>query len=111
MMSERSSNEVTGVEHFPERSQTDTLTLLDRVADRDRAILAMLLEHVHPDDIAATLGVSAATLRRRRAHIIARLRSRSKRRAFAGPTGARGVPRLSYSSKGTDRRTVSVSLG
>lgn len=95
MMSHRSSNEVTGVEQFPDPWQTDTLTLLDRVADRDRAVLAMLLEHVHPDDIAATLGVSAATLRRRRAHIIARLRRRPKQRAFTGPTGARRMPSLS----------------
>jgi FixJ family two-component response regulator len=51
----------------------DMLTLLDRVEDRDRAILAMLLEQIHPDDIAATVGISAAALRRRRTHIIARL--------------------------------------
>ena len=56
-----------------QRWQTDTLTLLDRVDDRDRAVLAMLLERVHPDDIAATLGVSAATLKRRRTRIMARL--------------------------------------
>jgi FixJ family two-component response regulator len=60
------------------RGQTETLTLLDRVDDRDRAVLAMLLERVHPDDIAATLGVSAATLKRRRTRILARLRYPSK---------------------------------
>jgi FixJ family two-component response regulator len=56
-------------------------SMLDRVEDRDRAILAMLQEGVHPDDIAATVGISAATLRRRRARITARLRYPPKRRA------------------------------
>jgi FixJ family two-component response regulator len=58
---------------------------LDRVEDRDRAILAMLLERLHPDDIAATVGISAATLRRRRARIMARLRYPSERRALTRP--------------------------
>ncbi len=49
--------------------------LLERVEERDRAILAMLQERIHPDDIAATLGISGAALRRRRARINARLRS------------------------------------
>ena len=53
---------------------TDAMTLLDQVEDRDRAILAMLLEDAHPDDIAATVGISAAALRRRRRQISARLR-------------------------------------
>jgi hypothetical protein len=68
-------------ERCPDPRLTDTLMLLDRVEDRDRAILAMLLERIHPDDIAATVGISAATLRRRRAQIIARLRYPSERRA------------------------------
>jgi FixJ family two-component response regulator len=80
MMSQRSSDprsyRANGAEHFSDRWQTDTLTLLDRVDDRDRAILAMSLERVHPDDMAATLGVSAATLKLRRNRITARLRWR-----------------------------------
>jgi hypothetical protein len=47
----------------------EVLTLLDRVEDRDRAMLAMLLEREHPDDIADTLGISASALRRRRAQV------------------------------------------
>jgi hypothetical protein len=82
---------VTGIERFSDLWQTDALTLLDQVEDRDRALLAMLLERVHPDDIAATLGVSAGTLRLRRTHIIARLRCPPRRRAFGRSTGARRV--------------------
>ena len=51
----------------------EILTLLDRVDDRDRAMLAMLLQRVHPDDIAQTLGISASALTRRRAQVRARL--------------------------------------
>ena|ERR1700727_3016142 len=51
----------------------EILTLLDRVDDRDRAMLAMLLQRVHPDDIAQTLGISASALARRRAQVRARL--------------------------------------
>jgi FixJ family two-component response regulator len=47
----------------------EVLTLLDRVEDRDRAMLAMLLEHEHPDDIAHALGISASALKRRRAQV------------------------------------------
>jgi hypothetical protein len=72
---------VAGAQRLRDPRHTEMLTMLDRVEDRDRAILAMLLERVHPDDIAATVGISAATLRRRRAHMIARLRCPPKRRA------------------------------
>jgi DNA-directed RNA polymerase specialized sigma24 family protein len=83
------SHRASGAEHLSDRWQTDTLTLLDRVDDRDRAVLAMLLERVHPDDIAATLGVSAATLKLRRNRIIARLRPPLKLPAsMAGPDPA-----------------------
>jgi hypothetical protein len=75
------SHVVTASERSEDLRPTDMLTLLDRVDDRDRAILAMLLEHIHPDDIAATVGISAAALRQRRTHIIARLRHPSKRGA------------------------------
>jgi hypothetical protein len=64
----------------------DMLTLLDRVDDRDRAILAMLLEQIHPDDIAATVGISAAALRRRRTHIIARLAVAAEAASRTGAT-------------------------
>ena len=70
----------TGAESFPDTvPPTDVLTLLDRVEDRDRPILAMLVEHTHPDDIAATVGISAAALKLRRARIIARLRRSTAR--------------------------------
>jgi DNA-binding NarL/FixJ family response regulator len=72
---------VAGAERLLDPRQPDMLTMLDRVDDRDRAILAMLLEGTHPDDIAATVGISAATLRRRRADISARLRYPPTRRA------------------------------
>jgi FixJ family two-component response regulator len=66
----------TGAESVPDTVRpTDVLTLLDRVEDRDRPILAMLVEHTHPDDIAATVGISAAALKRRRARIADRLRA------------------------------------
>ena len=70
---------------------SNELTLLDQVDERDRAILAMLLEQIHPDDIAATVGISAAALRLRRAHIAARLSHQTKRRA--SPTRVGRDPR------------------
>jgi hypothetical protein len=87
------------------RWQTDTLTLLDRVDDRDRAVLAMLLERAHPDDIAATLGLSAAGLRRRRAQIIARLRCPPKRQAQPHRVESQPDPRSM-----APRATVSLDL-
>ena len=47
--------------------------LLDCVDDSDRAILAMLLEGAHPDDVAGTLGLSARTVRVRCQTILRRL--------------------------------------
>jgi DNA-binding NarL/FixJ family response regulator len=47
--------------------------LIDRVQDRDRAIAAMLLERVPPDEIAHTLGISASSLRMRRREIVRRI--------------------------------------
>jgi hypothetical protein len=67
---------------------TNVEALLDRVEDRDRAILAMLMERIHPADIAATLGISAAKLRLRHARIVARLRS-DEAASFTGSTEAR----------------------
>jgi FixJ family two-component response regulator len=87
-MSRTSTNPRTAAERFTEPRLSDTVALLDRVEDRDRAILAMLLERVHPDDIAATLGISAANLKRRHARIVARLRCAPTRR-FADSTNAR----------------------
>jgi FixJ family two-component response regulator len=86
-------SEVTGVKRFSVRRQAGTLTLLDRVEDRDRAVLAMLLERVHPDDIAAALGISAAAVRLRRTHIAARLRRAAKPSAPLARPEARLVAR------------------
>jgi two-component system response regulator DesR len=47
------------------------------VDDRDRAIVAMLLDNAHPDDIAATLGLSARSLRQRHHTILTRLKPSS----------------------------------
>jgi DNA-binding NarL/FixJ family response regulator len=43
------------------------------VDGRDRAIVAMLLDNAHPDDIAGTLGLSARSVRERRRAILKRL--------------------------------------
>jgi hypothetical protein len=66
---------VSRARRVPDQRAPDALGLLERVEERDRAILSMLQERIHPDDIAATLGISGAALRRRRARINARLRS------------------------------------
>jgi DNA-binding NarL/FixJ family response regulator len=63
----------TGAQHFPNLRPDDVLALLDRVEDRDRAIVAMLLRRTPPDDIASTLGISARALRRRRTSILSSL--------------------------------------
>jgi DNA-binding NarL/FixJ family response regulator len=49
------------------------IELIDRVADRDRPIAAMLLEGVSPDDIAWTQGISASSFRARRREIVKRI--------------------------------------
>jgi DNA-directed RNA polymerase specialized sigma24 family protein len=72
---------VTEFHRFPDVRPPDVLMLLDQVDDRDRAMLAMLLEDMHPDDIAATLGISASAFRRRLVHVIDRLQYPSTRRA------------------------------
>ena len=72
-MSHRLSERHHQTRDVPDLAASNVLTLLERVEDRDRAILAMLHEHVPPDDIAATVGISGAAFRRRRARILARL--------------------------------------
>jgi DNA-binding NarL/FixJ family response regulator len=47
--------------------------LADLVADRDRAIVTMLLARSHPDEIAQTIGISARALRARRRQILQQL--------------------------------------
>jgi hypothetical protein len=59
-----------GEQHFPTLSRDGVLRLLDRVEDRDRAIVAMLLERVPSDDVARTLGISARALELRRESIL-----------------------------------------
>jgi DNA-binding NarL/FixJ family response regulator len=59
-----------GEQHFPTLSPDGVLRLLDRVEDRDRPILAMLLERVPSDDVARTLGISAHALELRRKSIL-----------------------------------------
>jgi DNA-binding NarL/FixJ family response regulator len=60
----------TGAQQFPTLRSNDVLALLDGVEDRDRAIVAMLLQRIAPDDIARTLGISARALQRRHTSIL-----------------------------------------
>lgn len=62
-----------GAQHFPNLRPDDVLALLERVEDRDRAIVAMLLQRTPPDDIARTLGISARALQRRHTRILSSL--------------------------------------
>jgi len=63
----------SGEQHFPNLRSTEVLALLGRVEDRDRAIVAMLLERTRRDDIARTLGISAHAVERRHQSILKRL--------------------------------------
>jgi DNA-binding NarL/FixJ family response regulator len=83
-----------GEQHFPNPRPDGLLTLLDRVEDRDRAIVAMLLEGTHPDEVARTLGISARALDLRRKSILKRL----------------GNTRAS-DDRGQDERSLSYRMG
>ena len=63
----------SGEQQFPDLQPTEIHALLDQVEDRDRAIVAMLLEHTPPDHIAGLLGISARSLELRRQGILKRL--------------------------------------
>ncbi len=63
----------SGEQHFPNLRSDEVFALLDRVDDRDRPIVAMLLERIPRDDIARTLGISARAVERRRQSILKRL--------------------------------------
>jgi DNA-binding NarL/FixJ family response regulator len=60
--------------------------LIDRVADPDRPIAAMLLEGVPPDDIAWTQGISASSFRARRREIVKRIERSADSRSVARVT-------------------------
>jgi DNA-binding NarL/FixJ family response regulator len=62
-----------GEQQFPDLQPSEIHALLDQVEDRDRAIVAMLLEHTPPDHIAGLLGLSARSLELRRQGILKRL--------------------------------------
>ena len=62
------------------------IDLIDRVADPDRPIAAMLLEGVSPDDIAWTQGISARSFRARRREIVKRIERSADRRSVAPVT-------------------------
>src|SRR5437764_15444793 len=49
----------SGKEQSPDLQPSAIHALLDQVEDRDRAVVAMLLEHTPPDHIAGLLGLSA----------------------------------------------------
>ena len=63
----------SGEQQFPDLQPSEIHALLDQVEDRDRAIVAMLLEHTPPDHIAGLLGISARSLELRRQGILKRL--------------------------------------
>ncbi len=63
----------SGEQQFPSLQPAEIHALLDQVEDRDRAIVAMLLEHTPPDHIAGVLGISARSLELRRQDILKRL--------------------------------------
>ncbi len=63
----------SGTQQFPDLQPNAIHALLDQVEDRDRAIVAMLLEHTPPDHIAGLLGLSARSLELRRQGILKRL--------------------------------------
>jgi DNA-binding NarL/FixJ family response regulator len=62
--------------------------LIDRVANRDRPIAAMLLDGVRPDDIAWTQGISLRSFRARRRKIVSRI---------AGSAASRSAHRVTCS--------------
>jgi two-component system response regulator DesR len=62
----------SGEQQFPSLQPTEIHALLDQVEDGDRAIVAMLIEHTHPDHIAGLLGISARSLELRRQGILKR---------------------------------------
>lgn len=91
----------SGEQHFPNLRSDELLALLDRVDDRDRPIVAMLLERIPRDDIARTLGISARAVELRRQSILKRLDDPHAR------AGARARSALSLSS-GLDRYEISI---
>jgi two-component system, NarL family, response regulator DesR len=65
----------SGKQQFADLQPSEIRAVLDQVEDRDRAIVAMLLEHTPPDHIAGLLGLSARSLESRRQGIVRRLGS------------------------------------
>lgn len=63
----------SGEQHFPNLRSDEVRAVLDRVDDRDRPIVAMLLERIPRDEIARTMGISARAVERRRQSILKRL--------------------------------------
>jgi DNA-binding NarL/FixJ family response regulator len=61
---------VTGEQVFPPLLADPFYELADLVPERDRRIVAMLLERAHPDDVAELLGISAHSLTLRHRAII-----------------------------------------
>jgi DNA-binding NarL/FixJ family response regulator len=63
----------SGEQQFPTLQPAEIHALLGQVEDRDRAIVAMLLERTPSDHIAGLLGISAHSLALRRQNILKRL--------------------------------------
>jgi DNA-binding NarL/FixJ family response regulator len=83
-----------GQQHFPNLRSDEVRALLDHVEDRDRPIVAMLLERTPRDEIARTLGISARAVERRRQSILKRLsdtrtRDDDGRHGEGSPSGRR----------------------
>ena len=96
----------SGKQQFPDPEPSEIHALLDQVEDRDRAIVAMLLEHTPPDHIAGLLGLSARSLELRRQAILKRLGPicgldghRQDERTHRGPVATEGLARHAHSDE------------
>jgi hypothetical protein len=81
--------------------------LIDRVEDRDRAITAMLLQRVPPDEIAWTLGISASSFRARRREIVRRI----EQTAGIRPVELVGTPQRRAEHPNERRAASEVPIG
>jgi two-component system response regulator DesR len=98
----------SGQQNFPTLARDGFAQLAASLDDRDRAIVALLLDNAHPDDIASTLGLSARLLRERRQAIRKRLGRRHRDEQQRHGHGA-GPDR--QAAVGPERRSGSWAVG